>query len=150
MNMVDTVHQAPINLTFDHDIKQLLSHLRLHRPPTAWPTSRKIRVICKPTIIGILTSYAAGAYAFAGDQLTVAWGMSSLAFNAGTTMYIVGLCLPPVVLAVISEVYGRYWVFVGGELVFGIGMLGSAVSTSLGGMLVTRFVCGSGASNSQH
>src|SRR5690606_7258595 len=67
-------------------------------------------------------------------------------FNIGITIFVAGFAISPMILAPISEVYGRYWVFVGSGAVFWLGTLGCAVTDSFAGMLVGRFVTGCGAS----
>jgi MFS family permease len=52
----------------------------------------------------------------------------------------------PIVLALVSETYSRYWVSVGAGAVFFLGTLGCATTNCFGAMLASRLVTGSGVS----
>ncbi|KAL2109526.1 hypothetical protein VUR80DRAFT_2332 [Thermomyces stellatus] len=117
-----------------------------HRSPFEWPRRKKIVVLIGPVFAAMLAAYAAGAYAMAQQPLMAKWGVSSTVYNIGITVFVAGFGVAPMLLAPISEVYGRYGVFAGAGLVFFLGMLGCAVTDTLAGMIVARFVTGCAAS----
>ncbi|EKV12237.1 drug proton antiporter yhk8 [Penicillium digitatum] len=92
-----------------------------------------------------LAAYSAGAYALASGPLRRQWQISDTQFNAGITIFTAGFGCAPMILAPISEIHGRYWVFIGSGVVFFPGTLGCAITESYAGIMVSRFVTGSGA-----
>ncbi|OLN81436.1 putative drug/proton antiporter YHK8-like protein 3 [Colletotrichum chlorophyti] len=117
-----------------------------YQSPFAWTIRKKTTVLFGTFFAATLAAYSAGAYAMASDPLTKLWNLSSTEFNIGITVFVLGFGFAPMILALISEVYGRYWVFVGSGAVFFLGTLGCAVTSSFPGMLVSRLVVGNGAS----
>ena len=115
------------------------------RSPVSWPLSIKLIVLCGPFMASTLAAYSAGAYALASQPLQDAWDITDLQFNAGITVFVAGFGFAPMILAPVSEAYGRYWVFFGSGVVFLLGSLGCALSNGLAAMMVSRFVTGSGA-----
>ncbi|KAK1987709.1 major facilitator superfamily domain-containing protein [Colletotrichum cereale] len=116
-----------------------------YKSPFAWSLRKKTTVLFGTFFAATLAAYSAGAYAMAADPLMRKWGLSSTEFNLGITLFVLGFGFAPMVLALISEIYGRYWVFVGSGAVFFLGTLGCAVTRSFAGMLVSRLVTGNGA-----
>ncbi|GKT52764.1 MFS multidrug transporter [Colletotrichum tofieldiae] len=114
--------------------------------PFAWSLGKKTTVLFGTFFAATLAAYSAGAYAMAAVPLTEKWSLSGTEFNLGITLFVLGFGFAPMVLALISEIYGRYWVFVGSGAVFFLGTLGCAVTQSFAGMLVSRLITGNGAS----
>ncbi|TQN65760.1 Efflux pump atB, partial [Colletotrichum shisoi] len=117
-----------------------------HRSPFSWSLGKKTTVLFGTFFAATLAAYSAGAYAMAAAPLTEKWGLSSTEFNLGITLFVLGFGFAPMVLALVSETHGRYWLFVGSGAVFFLGTLGCAVAQSFAGMLVSRLVTGNGAS----
>ncbi|KAK1676191.1 major facilitator superfamily domain-containing protein [Colletotrichum godetiae] len=117
-----------------------------YQSPFAWPLRKKITVLFGTFFASTLAAYSAGAYAMAAVPLTERWTLSNTEFNLGITLFVLGFGFAPMILALISEIYGRYWVFVGSGAVFFLGTLGCAVTQSFPGMLVSRLITGNGAS----
>lgn len=118
----------------------------MHRHPFSWSLSRKFIVLLTPFCAATLAAYAAGAYGMTATDLQPLWNLSEVSFNLGITVFVLGFGFAPILLALISELYGRYWVFVGSGVVFFLGTMGCAITQSFNGMLVSRLVTGSGAS----
>ena len=118
----------------------------LYQSPLLWSLRQKAIVLFNPFIAATLAAYAAGAYSLAGDDLRAKWALSSTEFNIGITIFVLAFGFVPIILALISEIYGRYWVFVGAGAVFFLGTLGCATADSFGAMLAGRLVAGTGAS----
>ncbi|KAF9875308.1 hypothetical protein CkaCkLH20_07128 [Colletotrichum karsti] len=117
-----------------------------YQSPFTWTLRKKITVLFGTFIASTLAAYSAGGYAMASEPLTQLWHISNTEFNVGITLFVLGFGFAPMILALISEIYGRYWVFVGSGCVFFLGTLGCAVTASFPGMLVSRLVVGNGAS----
>ncbi|KAK1461294.1 hypothetical protein CMEL01_14930 [Colletotrichum melonis] len=117
-----------------------------YQSPFAWPLRKKITVLFGTFFASTLAAYSAGAYAMAAAPLVEKWRLTNTQFNLGITLFVLGFGFAPMILALISEIYGRYWVFVGSGAVFFLGTLGCAVTQSFPGMLVSRLITGNGAS----
>lgn len=114
--------------------------------PFAWTTARKSTTLLTVYAAALLAAYSAGGYVMASGPLRAAWSVTDTEFNLGITLFVMGFGVSPMILAPVSEAYGRYWVFVLSGVVFFAGTLGCAVTRSLAGMLVSRLVTGCGAS----
>ncbi|CAH0043350.1 unnamed protein product [Clonostachys solani] len=134
------------NGIIDDQLASDISNLQGFQSPFAWSKRKKITVLSGAFLASCLAAYAAGAYALASQPLRSEWDISDTEFNAGITMFVLGFGFAPMILAPISEAHGRYWVFCGSGLIFLLGLVGCAVTDSYAGMLVSRFVVGSGAS----
>ncbi|KAK1727118.1 major facilitator superfamily domain-containing protein [Colletotrichum acutatum] len=102
-----------------------------YQSPFAWPLRKKITVLFGTFFASTLAAYSAGAYAMAAAPLIEKWRLTNTEFNLGITLFVLGFGFAPMILALISEIYGRYWVF---------------VVQSFPGMLVSRLITGNGAS----
>ncbi|KFX91100.1 hypothetical protein V490_06072, partial [Pseudogymnoascus sp. VKM F-3557] len=69
-----------------------------------------------------------------------------IAVLTGITSFCVGFAITPMVLAPLSEIQGRYPVFVGAGIVFGAMQIACALTPNLAGMIVARFLVGCGSS----
>lgn len=118
---------------------------RFSSPPT-WTPSKKTAVLFAPFLASLLAAYSSGSYSLASEPLRARWGATYTEYNVGITVFVSAFGFVPVTMASVSEVYGRYWVFVGAGVVFFFGTLGCALTSSYAGMLVARFVTGAGAS----
>ncbi|KAF7554991.1 hypothetical protein G7Z17_g2528 [Cylindrodendrum hubeiense] len=118
----------------------------LYRAPFQWTVRRKTITLCGTFIASTLAAYSAGGYSMASEQLKDKWNVGDTEYNLGITLFVAGFGFAPMIMAPISENYGRYWVFVGAGVVFFLGTMGCAVTTSFAGMLVSRLITGSGGS----
>ncbi|KAK8017003.1 major facilitator superfamily transporter [Apiospora rasikravindrae] len=114
--------------------------------PHAWPESRKNVMLLLSCIATLLTAYAAGAYSPPTDLMAAEFGCSRTAVLVGITLFTTGFALAPMVLAPLSEIHGRYPVFVVSGAVYVAFQAACGAVTSLGGMLASRFFCGVGGS----
>ncbi|VUC37970.1 unnamed protein product [Clonostachys rosea] len=140
------VEALKANGIIDDQLSASISNLQGFQSPFAWSKRKKVTVLSGAFLASCLAAYAAGAYALASQPLRSKWDISDTEFNAGITMFVLGFGFAPMILAPVSEAHGRYWVFCGSGMVFFLGLIGCAVTDSYVGMLVSRFVVGSGAS----
>ena len=120
--------------------------LSRYTDPHLWPESRKNVMLLLSCVATLLTAYAAGAYSPPTDLMAAEFGCSRTAVLVGITLFTTGFALAPMVLAPLSEVHGRYPVFVVSGAVYVAFQAACGAVTSLGGMLVSRFFCGVGGS----
>lgn len=139
--LLDTNTLDP-SVSLAHDDPKLRSRFM---SPYLWSLPMKLLVLSGPFTASMLAAYSAGAYALASQSLRSEWGITELQFNAGITIFVAGFGFAPMVLAPVSEAYGRYWVYCGSGVVLFLGILGCSLSQNLESMLVSRFVAGNGA-----
>lgn len=138
------LRSAGVN-NYHHVIDQSPSEAAKFLSPFRWSLSKKIIVLSGAFMASTLAAYSAGAYALSAEPLRRRWDLTDAQFNAGITVFVAGFGFAPMILAPVSEVHGRYWVFVGSGVVFFVGTLGCALTNNYIGMLFSRFVTGSGA-----
>ncbi|KAH6847547.1 major facilitator superfamily domain-containing protein [Chaetomium sp. MPI-CAGE-AT-0009] len=116
--------------------------------PQTWPSSRKYVMLTLSCVATWLTAYTAGSYSPPQNliQEALAGHPSDEAVLAGITTFCGGFALAPMVLAPLSEMNGRYPVFVVAGVVYVVFQAVCGVVENLAGMLVARFLVGVGAS----
>jgi len=82
------------------------------------------------------------------DQITADFDLDARGISPAITgtSYFAGMAIGQLVCGVLSDRFGRRPVLVGGLAVYGVGAIVSALSPTLGALLVARFVWGLGAS----
>jgi MFS family permease len=58
------------------------------------------------------------------------------------SIYLIGFAFGPLLIAPLSEIYGRYWVYMGGNIGFIIFAVACAVSKNLGQLIAFHFLHG--------
>ncbi|KAH7140097.1 major facilitator superfamily domain-containing protein [Dactylonectria estremocensis] len=120
--------------------------LRSHSSPLTWPLARKNVLLALSCIATFLTAYTAGAYSPPSALMAKDLGTTHLAALVGITTFCMGFAIAPMALAPISEIWGRYPVFIFAGVVYVIFQAVCPLMTNLAGMLVARFLVGVGGS----
>lgn len=123
-----------------------MPNLRDYDNPFEWNQTRKNIMTWLSCSVNITAAYSAGSYASPSGVLTQKWGISSVVYNLGITIFTCGFGIAPMVLAPFSEINGRRPVFIVTGLLFVICQLSCALTESFGGMLAARFFLGCGGS----
>ncbi|RDA91896.1 hypothetical protein CP533_0379 [Ophiocordyceps camponoti-saundersi (nom. inval.)] len=114
--------------------------------PLHWGAARKNTVLALLCVAVFLAAYAAGAYSPAAAAGTEELRTTPLLILLGISTFCLGYGLAPMVLAPVSEIWGRYPIFIASAALF----VGCQILTSLvrnpAGLLVARFFVGAGAS----
>ena len=121
-------------------------NLKDYDNPFTWSPRRKELMTYLSCSVNITAAYSAGSYASPAFQLTEKWGISTVVYKTGITMFTAGFGIAPMVLAPFSEINGRRPVFIATGLLFVISQIGCAVTDSFAGMLLARFFLGVGGS----
>ncbi|TDZ22390.1 Efflux pump atB [Colletotrichum orbiculare MAFF 240422] len=148
--------------TFDASLPEPLSSLNdsstytdLHPPwhlnkefrsPQSWGRWRKLSTLGLLCTATAFSSVVASSYAPAKDALAVEWGVGRIPALTGITTFTIGFALTPMILAPISEVWGRKMVFTATGFLFVVCQICCAVAQSFPGLLVARFFAGVGSS----
>jgi MFS family permease len=149
---------AYLYLTFDSPLPEPPAPADGQRQPAAPPDLRKftdpktwgmgiksvlLTLSCSATF---LTAYSAGSYSPPSKLLADDLQTTQTIILLGITTFCAGFGLAPMVLAPVSEIWGRYPVFVVAGFVFVAFEAACALVTDLAGMLIARFFVGAGAS----
>jgi MFS family permease len=118
--------------------------------PLTWAPSRKYLILFLSCIATFLTAYTAGSYSPPQHLIQASLSKdnppSTEAVLTGITMFCLGFAFAPMVLAPLSEMNGRYPVFVVAGVVYVVFQAVCSVVDTLAGMLIARFLVGVGGS----
>lgn len=120
----------------------LAPDLQKYQDPLTWSDKRKSITTWLSCLCTIVTAYTPGAYAAGVPQYEEEWHISRVAAFTGVTVFTTCFALAPMVLAPFSEIQGRRPVFIPAGIVYVLSQVGSAVTKSFAGMLVTRGLAG--------
>ncbi|KAK4464301.1 major facilitator superfamily domain-containing protein [Cladorrhinum samala] len=116
--------------------------------PLAWPSHVKTLILLLSCTATFLTGYSAGSYS--PPQQLIRHSLSPVpgteAVLAGITTFCFGFALAPMMLAPLSEMNGRYPVFVVSGVIYVAMQAVCGVVKTVAQMLVARFFVGVGAS----
>jgi MFS family permease len=114
--------------------------------PMTWSPGRKAVLLALSCIATCLTAYSASAYSPPAKAIAADLGASHTVTLVGITTFCLGFALAPMAVAPMSEVFGRYPVFVSFGSIFVLFQIVCALVKTIAGMLVTRFLVGLGSS----
>lgn len=116
--------------------------------PHAWPSARKHVLLVLSCIATFLAAYTAGSYS--PPQLLIQSSLSPTpsieGVLAGISTFCLGFALAPMVLAPLSEMNGRYPVFIVSGALYVVFQAVCGLVDNLAGMLVARLLVGASAS----
>ena len=121
-------------------------NLRKFNSPYQWPEARKqvhLLLSCAGTLIA---AYAPGAYLAGAQQLESEFNQSVTAISAGLTIFTGCFAIAPMFLAPLSEIAGRKPVFTVSGIIFVICQLGTGLSNSYAGIMISRAIGGAASS----
>ncbi|OLN96950.1 putative drug/proton antiporter YHK8-like protein 2 [Colletotrichum chlorophyti] len=145
----DTILPEPTYALFPPTASQSLPpplDLTRFTSPLQWPNARKQLLLVLSCIATFLTAYTAGSYSPSSAIMAQDLGSTQLAVLVGITTFCFGFALSPMVLAPLSEIYGRYPVFVISGVVYVVFQAVCSVAPNLTAMLIARFLVGVGGS----
>ncbi|PWY67914.1 MFS transporter [Aspergillus heteromorphus CBS 117.55] len=120
--------------------------LEQYTSPFLWPKWRKWMMTWIACGVTALAGYSAGEDNAASSLLTAEWGISSVVFNLGITIFCIGFALAPMVLAPFSEINGRRPIFVASGVLFTSCIIACGGTHVFAGLLIARLLQGVGAS----
>lgn len=120
--------------------------LAAYTSPLSWGAPRKSILLILSCLATFLTAYTAGAYAPPANIMANDFGTSRLVVVVGITTFCMGFAFAPMALAPMSEIWGRYPIFIIAGTVFVIFQAVCSVMPDVAGMLVSRFFVGVGGS----
>ncbi|KAL1850708.1 hypothetical protein VTK73DRAFT_9632 [Phialemonium thermophilum] len=115
--------------------------------PRNWPRWKKNVHVGIASIFTLNANLAATMFAPGAQDLAREFGVtSSIVVSMTVSLYVLGFGLGPLLLAPLSELYGRLRVYYACNAVFVAFTLGCALSTDVAMFTVFRFLCGCAAS----
>lgn len=120
--------------------------LKSYVSPLTWPAARKNLLVALSCSATFLTAYSAGTYSPPSAAMAKDLHTGHLPVLVGITTFCLGFAIAPMALAPLSEIWGRYPVFVFAGFVYLVFQAVCSVMTNLAGMLVARFLVGVGGS----
>ncbi|KAJ5788790.1 MFS general substrate transporter [Penicillium paradoxum] len=111
--------------------------------PINWPRSKKNKILGAVCLMRFTTPLASSMMAPALLQIEAEFeGTSSMVMNFALSIYIIGFGIGPLILAPLSEIYGRNKIYHGGNVLFTICTACCGVAPNATSFLIFRFLSG--------
>ncbi|KAF2178637.1 MFS general substrate transporter [Zopfia rhizophila CBS 207.26] len=110
--------------------------------PRNWSTARKWYVTCFVSMLNVLTCLCAGGYSSGTPLLREEFHVPSVVTTAGLSTYILGFAFGPMLLAPLSEHWGRNPIYMWSWLVLVILQIPAALANSMPTLIGIRFLQG--------
>lgn len=120
--------------------------LKPYMSPLKWSPARKNVSLALSCIATFLTAYTAGCYSPPAGIIAHDLGTTRIVTLVGITTFCMGFALAPMALAPISEIWGRFPVFIIAGVIFVVFQAVCSVMPHIAALLVARFWVGAGAS----
>jgi len=114
--------------------------------PRNWNKGKKWYITCFASFLNVMTCLCAGGYSSGVTQLTEEFGVSSEVGTLGLSMYILGFAIGPMLLAPLSEYFGRNPVYIVSWFILVIFQIPLALAPNIGTVIVCRLIQGFGGS----
>ncbi|KAH7022093.1 putative MFS transporter [Ilyonectria destructans] len=113
------------------------------RHPYNWPKTQRMTHIALVSFITLVVNLAATLFSPAAAKLVVDFSITNSTMASLTvSIYLLGFALGPLVIAPLSELYGRLWIYHICNVVFLAFTIGCATSKNLASFLICRFLAG--------
>jgi MFS family permease len=113
-----------------------------HENPHSMNNTRKWSIVSLVASTTLCYTCTSSLYTSTYNQITIKFDCSELIATLGLSLFIGGLGLGPLVLAPLSEFYGRKPIYIVSLLLFTIWIVPCALAQNIQTMLVARFISG--------
>nr|S4W288.1 RecName: Full=MFS transporter eqxG; AltName: Full=Equisetin biosynthesis protein G [Fusarium heterosporum]AGO86666.1 putative MFS transporter [Fusarium heterosporum] len=115
--------------------------------PLNWSKTQKNLHLVIVSLFTLAANLAATMFAPGAEELATEFSITNSTVTAMTvSLYVLGFALGPLLLAPLSELYGRLVIYYGCNFVYVVFTIGCAFSTNVAMFLVFRIICGCAAS----
>jgi len=114
--------------------------------PKQWSTLHRIGATLLVCVVAFVATLASAIDAAVLTRAAADFGVSEVAESLATALFLVGFGFGALLLSPLSELVGRWPVYLGSLFVFGCWILGAALAPSFGAQLGFRFLAGFSAS----
>ena len=111
-------------------------------PRQQYGTARKWTMVFTVSLTALCVTCVSSLYTQTYEQIEPEFGVSEIVATLGLSLFVAGLGIGPMLLAPLSEFYGRVPVYVGSMALFTIWIVPCAVAQNIQTMLVSRFIHG--------
>ncbi|CAO1618183.1 unnamed protein product [Sympodiomycopsis kandeliae] len=112
------------------------------RDPRQWSTKKKVSVLCGYLVSNLWAQVISSAFAPASNAAAMDVGVSEAAMRTVQAIYLYGVAVGPIVVAPVSEDYGRRFVLVLSVGIIALCQIPCALAGSIALMLPFRFIAG--------
>lgn len=110
--------------------------------PQQWSTARRICSTLMVCMIALLTTMASSIDAAILTEASEEFGVAEVVESLATAMYLIGFGVGGLVSSPLSEMVGRYPVYLGTLAIFAGWLVGAALAPNIGAQIVFRFLAG--------
>ncbi|KAF2140952.1 uncharacterized protein K452DRAFT_229687 [Aplosporella prunicola CBS 121167] len=110
--------------------------------PRNWPNWKRWYITCFVSLLNVLTCLCAGGYSSGQDDLIEEFHVSAEVGTVGLSMYILGFAIGPLMLAPLSEYFGRNPIYVVSWGLLVIFQIPLALAPNIGTVIVCRLIQG--------
>lgn len=110
--------------------------------PSNWPLWRKWLITIFMGLATFTITFASSVFSTANQVTAELFGVSEIVMILGTSFFILGFSLSPMIWGPISELYGRRRPLITGFVISAIFYIPVAVAQNLETVLICRFFCG--------
>lgn len=110
--------------------------------PRCWARWRKWYITCVVSMLNVVTCLCAGSISSGATQIAEEFGVSSEVTTLCLSMYVLGFAIGPVLLAPLSEYFGRQPVYIISWFILFIFQLPVALAPNIGTIIVCRLIGG--------
>ncbi|KAL2840900.1 polyamine transporter [Aspergillus pseudoustus] len=110
--------------------------------PRCWGYWRKWYITCFVSMLNVITCWSAGGFSSGATGIAERFNVSTEVTTLCLSMYVLGFAIGPVLLAPLSEYYGRQPVYLVSWFVMCLFQLPLALAPNIGTIIVCRFIAG--------
>ncbi|KAF1989720.1 polyamine transporter [Aulographum hederae CBS 113979] len=113
-----------------------------HDNPRNWPKLRRWYISIFVSWLNILTCWCAGSFSSGATEIQSTFHVSAEVTTLALSLYVLGFAIGPVLLAPLSECFGRQPVYIVSWFILVMFQLPLALAPNIGTILVCRFIGG--------
>ncbi|MCJ1291774.1 Citrinin biosynthesis cluster MFS transporter mrr1 [Xylographa carneopallida] len=110
--------------------------------PMNWPLRKKMLVTFTFSMTTFVITFSSSVFSTATQVTAVEFGVSEEVMTLGTSLFVLGFAIGPLIWGPFSELYGRTIPLFTGYIVMGILQIPVAVATNVETIMITRFLGG--------
>lgn len=111
--------------------------------PQNWPLARRVKAVFLLIAVAFVCTASSAIDSAVAPQTAKEYGVSEVVEAlGGTSSFLIGFGWGALLCSPLSEMVGRYPVYLGTLLVFGCWLIGAALAPNIGAQIVFRFLAG--------
>jgi MFS transporter, DHA1 family, multidrug resistance protein len=115
--------------------------------PKNWTARRRIAITCSMGLMTFVVTFSSSIFAVAIEPVSAEFHIGTVTATLGSSLFLLGFVLGPVIFGPMSEVYGRKIPLFAGYAVFAIFQIPVAVAQNVETIMLGRFIAGFAASS---